>query len=40
MGAVDDGDDRREQIDVILKKADTMMYRIKHTTKHTYTFYS
>ena len=40
MGAVDDGDDRREQIDVILKKADTMMYRIKHTTKHTYTFFS
>ena len=40
MGTVGDGEERKEQIDEILRKADTMMYRVKHTTKHTYTFFS
>lgn len=40
MGKVGAEEDRKEQINEILRKADTMMYSVKHTTKHTYTFFS
>ena len=40
MGIVGGGEGRKEQINEILRKADTMMYSVKHTTKHTYTFFS
>lgn len=39
MGEVEAGENRRAQITQILKRADTMMYKVKHTTKHTYTFF-
>lgn len=39
MGKINPKMKKRPQIDNILKKADTMMYRIKHTTKHSYMFY-
>lgn len=38
MGTIEEARDREMQIEEILSKADTMMYRIKHTTKHAYTF--
>lgn len=39
MGEIEGGQERKAQIDQILKRADTMMYKVKHTTKHTYTFF-
>lgn len=39
MGTINPQMKRKTQINNILKKADTMMYRVKHTTKHSYMFY-
>ena len=39
MGNINSSENRKQQVDEILKKADTMMYRVKHTTKHSYMFY-
>ena len=39
MGSVDKEHDKKEQIAGILKKADTMMYRVKHSTKNSYMYY-
>ena len=39
MGSIDTNSDKKLQIQNILKKADTMMYRVKHSTKNSYMYY-
>ena len=39
MGSIDTNSDKMLQIQNILKKADTMMYRVKHSTKNSYMYY-
>ena len=39
LGSIDEKSDKKIQIQNILKKADTMMYRVKHSTKNSYMYY-